>query len=82
MPTRQTLNSKANKPIVSFFRKYIKPVYWTCRKAPPSPDQFISAGSGLSSLDVAMATSPSAKPLPTRADLAWERAILRKSSIR
>ncbi len=51
------------------------------RKAPPSPDQFISAGSSLSSLDVAMATSPSDKPLPTRADLAWERAILRKSSI-
>ncbi|MBI1857320.1 hypothetical protein HY003_03660 [Candidatus Saccharibacteria bacterium] len=47
-------------------------------KAPPSPDQFISAGSGLSSLDVAMATSPSVKPLPTRADLAWERAILRQ----
>ncbi|MBI1857373.1 hypothetical protein HY003_01750 [Candidatus Saccharibacteria bacterium] len=38
------------------------------------------AGSDLSSLDVAMATSPLAKPLPTRADLAWERAILRKSS--
>ncbi len=51
------------------------------RKAPPSPDQFISADSGLSSLDVAMATSPSVKPLPTRADLAWERAILRKSSL-
>ncbi len=45
------------------------------RKAPPSPDQFISAGSGLSSLDVAIATSPLAKPLPTRADLAWERAV-------
>ncbi len=50
------------------------------RKAPPSPDQFISAGSDLSSLDVATATSPSVKPLPTRADLAWEREISRKSS--
>ena len=56
-------------------------LYWTCRKAPPSPDQFISAGSGLSFLHVAMATFPSAKPLPTRADLAWVRAILCKSSI-
>ncbi|MBI1857397.1 hypothetical protein HYS01_03975 [Candidatus Saccharibacteria bacterium] len=52
--------------------------YWTCRKTPPSPDQFISAGSGLSSLDVAMATSPSVKPLPPRTDLPWERAILRQ----
>ncbi|MBI1857082.1 UDP-N-acetylmuramoyl-L-alanine--D-glutamate ligase [Candidatus Saccharibacteria bacterium] len=51
------------------------------RKAPPSPDQLISAGSGLSSLDVAMATSPSVKPLSARADLAWERTILRKSSL-
>ncbi|MBI1856756.1 hypothetical protein HY003_01780 [Candidatus Saccharibacteria bacterium] len=50
------------------------------RKAPPSPGQLISAGNGLSSLDVVMATSPSAKPLSTRADLPWERAILRKSS--
>ncbi len=51
------------------------------RKAPPSPGQITSAGSGLSSLDVATATSPSAKPLPPRANLPWERAILRKPSI-
>ncbi len=51
------------------------------RKAPPSPGQITSAGSGLSSLDVPIGTSPSAKPLPTRANLPWERAILRKSSI-
>ncbi|MBI1857131.1 hypothetical protein HY003_03000 [Candidatus Saccharibacteria bacterium] len=50
------------------------------RKAPPSPDRLISADSGLPSLDVAMATPPSAKPLSTRADLPWEPAILRKSS--
>ncbi|MBI1857139.1 NUDIX hydrolase [Candidatus Saccharibacteria bacterium] len=50
------------------------------RKAPPSPDQLTSADSDLPSFDVATATSPSAKPLPNRADLAWERAILRKSS--
>ncbi|MBI1856904.1 hypothetical protein HYS01_01390 [Candidatus Saccharibacteria bacterium] len=45
-------------------------------KAPPSPDQLISSGSGLPSLDVAMATSPSVKPLSARADLPWERMIL------
>ncbi|MBI1857353.1 dihydrofolate reductase [Candidatus Saccharibacteria bacterium] len=50
-------------------------------KAPPTPDQLISADSGLSSLDVAKATSPSVKPLSARADLPWERAILRKSSL-
>ncbi|MBI1857141.1 16S rRNA (adenine(1518)-N(6)/adenine(1519)-N(6))-dimethyltransferase [Candidatus Saccharibacteria bacterium] len=50
-------------------------------KAPPSPDQLISSGSGLPSFDVAKATSPSVKPLSTRADLPWERAILRKSSL-
>ncbi|MBI1856795.1 TlyA family RNA methyltransferase [Candidatus Saccharibacteria bacterium] len=49
-------------------------------KAPPSPDQLISSGSGLPSINVAKATSPSVKPLSTRADLPWERAILRKSS--
>ncbi|MBI1856754.1 hypothetical protein HY003_01790 [Candidatus Saccharibacteria bacterium] len=50
-------------------------------KAPPSPDQLISSGSGLPSFDVAKATSPSVKPPSTRADLPWERAILRKSSL-
>ena len=50
------------------------------RKAPPSPDQLTSADSGLSSLDVVKTTSPSVKPLSARADLPWERAILRKSS--
>ncbi len=49
------------------------------RKTPPSPDQPTSAGSSLSSSDVTMASS--VKPLPIRADLAWERAILRKSSL-
>ncbi len=52
------------------------------RKAPPSPGQIISAGSGLSSLDVPKGTYPSDKPLPTRADLTLERAILRKSSVK
>ncbi len=51
------------------------------RKAPPSPDQLISSGSGLSSFDVAKATSPSVKPLSTPTDLPWERAILGKSSL-
>ncbi len=51
------------------------------RKAPPSPGQIISAGSGLSALDVPMGTSPLDKPLPTRADLTLERAVLRKSSL-
>ena len=50
-------------------------------KAPPSPDQLISADSGLSSLDVAKAPFSLVKPLSTRADLPWERAILGKSSI-
>ncbi len=50
------------------------------RKAPPSPGQIISAGSGLSSLYVPTGTYPTDKPLPTRADLTLERAILRKSS--
>ena len=49
-------------------------------KAPPSPDQLISADSSLLSLDVAKATSLSVKPLSTRADLPWERAILGKAS--
>ena len=49
-------------------------------KAPPPPDQLISVDSGLSSLDVAKATSLSVKPLSTRADLPWERAILGKAS--
>ncbi len=66
------------------------------QSSPPSPDQITSAGSGLSSFDVSIGTSlfeperrgsglrvewPSAKPLPTRANLPWERAILCKSSI-
>ena len=34
------------------------------RKAPPPPDQCISAGSGLSSLDVTKATSPSSQTTP------------------
>ncbi len=50
------------------------------RKAPPSPDQLISSGSGLPSFDVDKATSPSVKPLSTRADSPRERTILRKSS--
>ncbi len=49
-------------------------------KAPPSPDQLTSADSVLPSFDVAKATSPSVKPLSTRADLPWERAILGKAS--
>ncbi len=32
-------------------------------------------------VDVSLDTSPSDKPLPTRADLLWERTILRKSSL-
>ena len=35
----------------------------------------------MSSLDVAKATSPSAKPLPARVNLPLERGILRKSSM-
>ncbi|MBI1856646.1 hypothetical protein HY003_03810 [Candidatus Saccharibacteria bacterium] len=50
------------------------------RKAPPSPDQLISAGGGLPSIDVAKATFPSVKPLSARADLPWERVISPKSS--
>lgn len=49
-------------------------------KAPTPPDRLISAESGLSSLDAAMATSPSAIPLSARADSPWERGILGKSS--
>ncbi len=74
-----TRRSSAPKPPNLFCGGYI--TLLDLRKAPPSPDQLISADSGLPSLDVATATSPSAKPLPTRADLAWERAILRKSSL-
>ncbi|MBI1856806.1 hypothetical protein HY003_00740 [Candidatus Saccharibacteria bacterium] len=51
------------------------------RKAPPSPDQFILAGSGLSSLDVAKATSPSDKTVFARDNSLWERTILHKSSV-
>ena len=51
------------------------------RKALPSPDELISAGSGLSSIDVPTGTSSSFKPLPARTNLVWERAILRKLSI-
>ncbi|MBI1857056.1 hypothetical protein HY003_01410 [Candidatus Saccharibacteria bacterium] len=55
-------------------------LYWTCRKASPSPDQIISAGSSLSSLDVAMATSPSDKTVFARDNSLWERTSFRKSS--
>ncbi len=50
-------------------------------KAPPSPGQIISAGSGLSSFYVPTGTYHSDKPLPTRADLSLERAILGKPSL-
>lgn len=51
------------------------------RKPPQCPEQMISADIGLSSLDVSKGTSPSDKPLSARADLPWQPAILRKSSI-
>ncbi|MBI1857138.1 UvrD-helicase domain-containing protein [Candidatus Saccharibacteria bacterium] len=51
------------------------------RKTPPSPDRILSATNGFSSLDVAMATSPSDKTVFARDNSLWERTILRKSSL-
>ena len=49
-------------------------------KTPPSPDRILSATNSFSSLDVAMATSPSDKTVFARDNSLWERTILRKSS--